>query len=482
LNLKKLYRSCLFIFFTLFLMQLACRPEIEEIHDESEPKEIPFDLEKIKREGKLTALIDYSSTSYFIYKGTPMGFEYDLLLRFAAHLGVELEVTPITDLDDMLDRLNAKEADLVAANLTITKSRLAKVAFTEPHTYASQVLVQRRPKNWRSMTLDQWKMQVVTDPIGLAHQKVHIRRNSSFYSRLQNLSSEIGDPILIQEVSGELTTEDLIAQVANGQIDYTIADEHVAKINMASYDNLDFETQISFRQKIAWAVRKDSPKLLEEMNNWLNRFKKTTAFAVIYKKYFENSYYYKKRVSSQYYATKSGKISSYDDLIKKYSATINWDWMLLSSLIYQESNFDHEAQSWVGAYGLMQLMPETGAQYGIDSLSSPEENVAAGIKYLKWLEERWSQTIDNRTERIKFVLASYNVGIGHIIDARNLAKKYGKNPIKWEDNVEDYLLKKSDPMYYRDPVVKCGYCRGNEPYRYVREIMKRYEQYRTLIN
>jgi membrane-bound lytic murein transglycosylase F len=467
--------------FGLLLLFDGCKPEVEaEAPSKDIPKEV-FDLERIKAEGKLTAFIDYSSTSYFIYKGTPMGFEYDLLLRFAEHLGVELDVKPIHNLDPVFDQLNAGEADMVAANLTITKKRLEKVAFTEPHTLASQVLVQRRPKNWRRMTRDQWKSKVITDPIQLAHKKVHIRRNSSFYTRLEHLSHEIGDPILIKEVSGELSTEELIDQVNEGLIDYTIADEHVAKINRSTYPNLDFSTRISFSQKIAWAVRKSSPKLLEEVNAWLSRFRKTTEFAVIYKKYFENSYSYKKRVSSEYYASKSGKISAYDDLVKKYSSSIHWDWMLLSSLIYQESHFDHSAQSWVGAYGLMQLMPETGERYGVDSLSTPEENIRAGVEHLRWLEERWSKTIKDRPERIKFVLASYNVGIGHIIDARNLAKKYGKNPLKWEDNVEEFLLKKSDPNYYRDPIVKCGYCRGIEPYRYVREILKRYEQYRTLI-
>ena len=402
--------------------------------------------------------------------------------KLAGHLGVELEVKPIRDLNNMVERLNNHEADIVAANLTMTKERLNFINFTEPHTYTTQVLVQKKPDNWRNVSKRTWKKKLITDPIDLGYQKVHLRKNSSFYTRLTNLSEEIGESIYIEEVSGEITTEQLIEKVAHGEIALTVADQHVARVNATHFDNLYIETPVSFKQRIGWGLRKSAPKLLEEINAWLTQFRRTTEFAVIYNKYFKNSTIYNKRINSEFYAAKSGKISAYDELIKKYSSELNWDWKLLSSLVYQESKFNHQATSWVGAFGLMQIMPETGKLYGIDSTSAPEENIVAGIKYLKWLDGKWLTSIEDQEERIKFVLASYNVGLGHIIDARNLATKHGKDGTKWDENVDEFILKKMQPVYYQDPVCRFGYCRGNEPFQYVKNILKRYEQYQDLIN
>ena len=178
----------------------------------------------------------------------------------------------------------------------------------------------------------------------------------------------------------------------------------------------------------------------------------------------------------------SGKVSRYDEYIKKYSEEIGWDWRLLASLIYQESRFSPEVKSWAGAYGLMQLMPITAKRFGVNAKSTPEKQIEAGVEFIKWLDKRFEkQGIKDRNERTKFVLASYNVGLGHILDAQRLAKKNGKNPNVWENNVDEYVLKKSNPKFYKDPVVKYGYCRGSETYTYVYEILDRYEHYKNII-
>jgi membrane-bound lytic murein transglycosylase F len=151
-------------------------------------------------------------------------------------------------------------------------------------------------------------------------------------------------------------------------------------------------------------------------------------------------------------------------------------------MIYQESRFNPEATSWAGAFGLMQLMPGTAENYGITNESSPRAQVKAGVKLIQWLDERFREDITDDNERIKFVLASYNIGYGHIQDARRLAEKYGADPDRWSGNVEEWLLKKSDPKYYTDPVVKYGYARGIETFNYVKEVMQRYEHYKNIIN
>jgi membrane-bound lytic murein transglycosylase F len=179
-------------------------------------------------------------------------------------------------------------------------------------------------------------------------------------------------------------------------------------------------------------------------------------------------------------SVKGGQISEYDELIRTYAGLIQWDWRLLASLIYQESNFKHDLTSWAGAWGLMQLMPITSIKFGADSFAAPEENIKAGVKFIKWIDKHFSSEIP-ADERVKFVLASYNVGMGHILDAQKLARKYGKNPNLWDQNTALYLELKSRPQYYLDPVVKSGFCRGKDAVDFVNEVLIRYNHYKNVV-
>ena len=167
-----------------------------------------------------------------------------------------------------------------------------------------------------------------------------------------------------------------------------------------------------------------------------------------------------------------------DILLKNYAETIDWDWRLLAALINKESKFNPYVESPFGAIGLMQVLPTTAERFGVskEELKIPEKNLQAGTRFLGWLEKYWDRKLTDSTDEIKFILASYNAGLGHVIDARNLADKYGANPDSWED-VSFYLLKKSERKYYTDPVVKSGYCRGLEPVNYVIKILEYYQLY-----
>jgi membrane-bound lytic murein transglycosylase F len=175
-------------------------------------------------------------------------------------------------------------------------------------------------------------------------------------------------------------------------------------------------------------------------------------------------------------------ISKYDDAVKRESDRIGWDWRLVSSMIYQESRFNPKAVSWAGAFGLMQLMPATAGRFGVSRNSSPESHIRAGVSFLKWLDKRFEDDIRNPEERIKFILAAYNVGKGHVDDARRLAEKYGNDPNVWEESVEKWLLNKSQPKYYRDPVVKYGYARGIETSNYVKQVIDRFDHYKNIVD
>lgn len=437
------------------------------------------DLDTIQTEGKLRALIHYSSTSYFIYKGVPQGFEYELLSLYADHIGTTLEVVPIKSLDSVFIELNKGTADIAAANLTVTEERKEQVYFTHPVLITKQVLIQRKPANWKKLKKKQVEDSLVRSVHELAGKKIVVREHSSFFKELKRIENEIKQDIEIEFVPGSFTSEDLIEMVAVGEKEYTVADKNIAMVNEWYYPNIDAKMVLSKHQDIAWAIRNNSDSLLVSVNKWLGEFQKTKKFKSLLNKYFKNQHLVKNRVKHQYYTLSSGQISMYDELIKKHAPSIGWDWELLAALIYQESHFNNAARGWGDSFGLMQFMPETGARFGVDFSSGPEQNIIAGTKYIAKLNAIWELEVEDKEERIKFILASYNAGPGHVIDAKNLAVKYGKNPKLWSD-VGYFLLNKSKRKYYNDDVVKHGYYKGFIAYDYVNEIMDRYHHYKNI--
>jgi membrane-bound lytic murein transglycosylase F len=305
-------------------------------------------------------------------------------------------------------------------------------------------------------------------------------KSSSFVERMENLSEEIGGDILIREDSADAGSESLIKHVAMGEINYTVADHPIAMVNAAYYPNLDVSTILSLPQQIAWAIRKNSPNLLHVVDEWLIKIKKEPTFMVIYNRYFKSPRTSLLRMSSDYSSLGGSKISPYDELIKQGAEKLGWDWRLLAAVIYQESRFIVDDESWAGARGLMQLMPETAKRFGATNPDDPRQSIRAGVNFLKYLDKYWAKTIMDQDERLKFVLASYNAGLSHIIDARELTVKYKKNPTQWSD-VEYYLLQKSNPEFYRDPLVMAGYCKCEEPVNYVKNVLDRFEEYKLHI-
>ncbi len=473
--MKYIFRIILLL---LLIFQVSCKPKPQEKTHKTKPS----DFNKILKRGKLIAITGYNPYSYFIYKGQLLGYEYELLKRLCKDFNLDLKIKVVKNMNKMFEMLENGEGDLIAFNLTVTKKRKDKYAFSLPLSTTKQVLVQKMPDNWRKLTRDQIEKKLIRNPLKLEGKTVVVRNASSYIQRLKNLSDEIGGGINIKIADPNLTVDDLIKMVANGEIDFTVADKNVAHLNEAFYPNIDANTELSFSQKIAWAFRKNSTKLVSAVDKWLVEIKKKPDFYVIYNKYFKNRTAYRKRLNSDYLSYDGGKISKYDKSIKAFADTLRWDWRLLASLIFQESQFDPNAKSWVGAVGLMQVMPNTAKDYNIFKLEIPKQNMEAGVQHLLWLKKYWKKEIQDSSEMQKFVLASYNIGLGHIEDARKLAKKYGGNPNVWTDNVEKYLLLKSQRKYFTDPVVRNGYARGIETVKYVKEILERYHHYLQLIS
>ncbi|MNJ92026.1 Membrane-bound lytic murein transglycosylase F precursor [compost metagenome] len=462
-----------FLLLTGLLFMVSCSEE----KTDSRKKPLnahDFDLPGIYKRGSLIVLAENSSTSFFIYKGKKMGFEYEILKEFADELGVTLEVKIVNNLDEMNDILNRGEGDIVACNYTVTRERRSEINFSTPFLQTNQVLVQRKST---PETKDH-KVTFITDPIQLGRKKVVVWERSSYYTRLLHLQDEIGDTIVIRPTQAQEGVEELIEQVSNGVIDYTVAEKNVAEINERFYDNLDVSLPISFKQNIAFGLNKKSPILQKRLNIWLSKFMKREAFSYIKRKYFEqiNS----SRAGESSFKSRRGSISPFDAILKAEGEKHNIDWRLVAALIFHESKFNPNARAFGGAYGLMQFMPGTGPKFGVYPTSTPETQIKGGYKYLSRITKMWVGIKDDE-ERNKFILASYNAGAGHILDAQRLAEKKGLNPHIWEDNVETMVMNLGKHSYYTDEVVKSGAFRGNITIRYVRGITARYETYKTLV-
>ncbi len=451
------------------------------IGDRSKEKEFYyFDLTQIKAKDTIRVVTDYNSINYFIYKGMEIGYQYDLLQEISKSLGVTLVLTASNDINENYKLLLDGKVDLIATNLPELTPIANGLSFTEPHCFSRQVLVQRKGRTIEYLdTLSKRTNRVIRDLVQLGGRTIYVEDGSAYNAQLLKLKEEISDSIKIIQ-DPDYTAEQLIGLVASGEIDYTVCDENIAVVNSFYYSNLDLKTPISQKQKISWVCRSNSKELIGYINQWLLQFRNTFSYASIYQKYFVN-----KRtphiVDTKPQLIRNGKLSVFDDLIKSESKNIRWDWRLLASVIYQESRFDPEARSWAGAAGLMQLMPETANDFGVTSITSPRDNIKGGVRYLQWLQTRINPKISNEQDRIKFTLASYNVGLGHVFDAMKLAEKYGKNPKVWTDNVDYYILNKSLPEFYTDTIVKHGYCRGEETFKYVEEVLARYDNIKRVI-
>lgn len=448
------------------ICMLACRQQPQQVIVEPEV----YDLPQMKDSGVLVVLTLNSSISYFDYRGEPMGYQYELAKQFAQSLDMKLKIKTARSTQDLVNMLLEGEGDLIAYPLPITKAFKDTLTFCGEDIVTHQVLVQRNSTR---------KLKALTNVTDLIDKKVYAKPGKHL-DRLHNLDKELGGGILIQSVTNDsITNEDLMMQVSQGTIDYAIGDNDLARLNKTYYPNLNINLAVSFDQRASWAVRQNTPLLAKAANDWHKSNATSPAYKASAKKYFEAS---KRLPHGPILSIKDGKISHFDDLFKKYAKEIGWDWRVIASLAYNESNFDTTAVSWVGAKGLMQLMPRTARAMGIPEgkEQNAEESVKAATKYLALLARSFTKVTDPK-EKVKFILGSYNAGLGHIFDAMALAEKYGKNKYVWDENVSVYVLLKSNEEYFNDPVCKSGYFRGRETYNFVKDILGRAEMYKQKI-
>lgn len=407
----------------------------------------------------------YGPTSYFLYKDEPMGYDYTLVDSLARQKGMVLDLKVTHSLSQAVAMLDSGKVDLIAYDVPITQHYRQYVVPCGPENYTTQVLVQ--PKVQGS--------PVIEDITELVGRDVYVEKDSKYLRRLENLNDEIGGGINIYEVDEDsLITEDLVEMVSDGKIPLTVVDSDIARLNSTYYPDLDVALEVSFPQRASWAVAPDKAWLGDSIDAWFAGAEPQAINADLLKRYFEQTKY-TPRFNFDF---SKGYISQYDNLFKKYAPNVGWDWRLMAAQAFQESRFKPNARSWVGARGLMQIMPRTARGYStpVSKLNNPEVSVKVATALISDLDRYLLKYVPNDKERLKFVIAAYNVGIAHVYDAIALAEKYGLDPQVWDDNVSKAILMKMNPKYYNDPVVKYGYCRGSETVDYVKNITDFYEQ------
>ena len=416
------------------------------------------DLPGLKERGRLRMITRNNALTYFIHRGRQIGFEYELMRKFAEQHGLRLDIVIPDSHADLLRYLNEGRGDVVAAAMTITPERQAQAAFARPYNEVDELVVVRA---------DVDSIHTLAD---LAGRTVHVRESSSFYTTLKALQDSIG--LEIAAVSESLETEEILAGVEEGLYDITMCDSNLLDVELAYGRRLKAAFSIK-PTVLGWAVRKDNPSLLAALDQYVSEEKGGLYFNMMKKRYFENQRTIG-RARDSLRVDVGGRLSPWDELVQKYARRYGQDWRMITAQMYQESKFDPRATSWVGALGLMQIMPETGRELGFDDLHDPEANIHAGIKYMYQLVNRFDPAMPME-ERVRLALASYNVGYGHVLDARQLAGEKGWDPDKWFGHVERAMKLLAKPAYYKR--ARFGFCRGGQPVHYVGNIQNTYDAY-----
>jgi len=409
-------------------------------------------LNRIIKQGKITMVTDNNAVSYYIYRDSPMGFEYELAKEFADYLDVELEiVTP--GWDSMFESLNSGRGDFIASGLTITEVREKFLLFSRPYMAIEQKFIHHKLK-FGIKNLNQ-----------LAEKTIHVREGTSYQERLEELKKS-GIDIDIQLLPN-ISTDEIIRMVSEKEIKYTIADSNIALLNRRYYPEIKIGMSIQEEEFLGWAVKKDDEKLCEQINIFFEKAEESGILWKIYEKYYGRIEIFDYFDLKKFHERINTRLPKYKKIIIRESEKYGFDWRMIAAVVYQESHFNAAAESRTGVQGLMQVTKITAKQMGIKDRLHPEQSLKAGIRYLDVQYKKFKE-IENSSQRLLFALASYNVGYGHIMDAQKIAEAQGLDKNKWES------LKKTLPLlskrkYYKK--TKHGYARGREPVKYIENIL-----------
>ncbi len=422
------------------------------------------DFPAIKERRVLRVLTHNNATDYFIWRGRPLGFEYRLLAKFAEAYDLSLKILIPESQDQFIPSLLAGKADIIAASMVIQPHLKARgIAFTQTYRQHQGVIVGNADEP-DIKSLEDLKGRTLT-----AHPH-------SIDWEILSQAKDTGIDLKLFAPDRALDSEELIDRVASGLYDLTVVEQRKLTAVLTKRQDIRAIYTMPESAEIGWAVREGNTQLLAALNQYIESNTNGLFFNMLHNRYFEKPRPSRLLKAQRNNLLKGPQISPYDDLVRHEAAKYGFDWPLIVALMYRESRFDPDVESWAGAQGLMQVLPVTAERFGIDNLQDPKNSITAGIRMLDWLYRRLDDSLPV-TERTWFALASYNAGLGHLLDARILAEELRLDPNRWFDNVEVAMKALSKPEYYRK--AKHGYVRGIEPVTYVRDIRDLYNIYRS---
>ncbi|WP_428739518.1 membrane-bound lytic murein transglycosylase MltF [Sulfurimonas sp.] len=413
-------------------------------------------LDKIKERKTLNVVLLNAPSTYFIGPDGPSGFEYDLLNAYAMSLGVELKITPAHTVKEALEYIGKEDIDIVSASLTKTPRRKELYNFGP-----SYFEVQEQVVCYRGMLGTSKFPRDVEDLEGL---EIVVGENTSYFETVESLVNDGFD--INVSVTSEYSTEELLEMVSNHQIDCTIADSNIYSINLKYFPDIAMAFSISGREQLAWILPKNSEKLEANMYSWLNNFVQTGKMTRVKDHYYSYVLFFDYYNTKMFYKRIESRLPKYEKYFKNAATRFGVPWTLLAAVSYQESHWNPKAKSFTGVRGMMMLTLHTAKLLGVKNRLDPEQSITGGTRHLKQMIKNVPDGVEGE-DRLKYALAAYNVGGGHIQDAMTLAKKLGLNQYVWSD-LKIVLPLLSQKRYYK--TLKFGYARGSEPVKYVEAI------------
>lgn len=415
----------------------------------------PSLLEQVKQRGELRVVTRNAASTFYLGPEGPAGFEYDLAAMFAAELGVNLNMFAADNFEQILPILKSGQADFAAAGLSITGTRKEEFVFGPPYHEIRPQLVYRlgqpRPRG----------------PQDLAGQVIKVVAGSSHEEKLARLAQQVPD--LRFEAQTEAETDELLQLVSAEAVPYAVADSTDVALNQRYYPELRAAFDVGAAEPLAWAFRRsDDDSLYTAAVTFIEKLRRQGALAQIVERHYGHTDrfdYVATRIFMRHVET---RLPAYREVFEEAAELTGTDWRLLAALGYQESHWDPNAVSPTGVRGIMMLTQNTARHVGIDNRLDPHKSILGGARYFQMVKRQVPERIQE-PDRTWFALAAYNVGFGHLEDARILTQRHGGDPDRWMD-VREYLPLLSQKKWYKQ--TKHGYARGREPVIYVENIRR----------
>jgi len=418
----------------------------------------PTQLNLIKQQGELVVVTRNSPTTFYVGAEGKAGFEYDLAKLFAEHLGVKLKIVTTQNFSGILPMLKSGQAHIAAAGLSVTESRTQNFNFAPAYQEITQQLIYRRGTK---------KPKSIADLNGKYTEVVA----GSSHSELLKTISETQANVQWQD-NYEADVEELLALVWQKELDFTIADSNQVEISQRYYPELRVAFDLSSSQQLAWAMSKsDDVTLLNEATRFFKIIEDNGKLADLKERYFGHIRDFDYVGNRKFIRHIGKRLPTYLDDFKQAAMQYKHDWRMLAAIGYQESHWNPRAISPTGVRGIMMLTRSTAADMGISNRINPRNSIHGGARYYGKIKKRLPKTIQE-PDRTWFALAAYNIGLGHVHDARKITKALGKDQDKWVD-VKDSLPLLMQKRWYKK--TKHGYARGMEALRYVENIRGYYD-------